>query len=188
MNTNNFLLELGTEELPPKLLQNLSRSLGLNLTEKIEEHNLSHSSVELFSTPRRIAVVIRDLQTQQDDQVIERKGPSVDAPIAAIDGFAKSCGTIKENLVKKELGKKDYYFFSIKQKGKKTAHLLESIVETSINKIPIARPMRWGDSEYSFVRPVHWLVMMLGKDIVPATIMGLDSSNVSRGLRYSNSK
>jgi glycyl-tRNA synthetase beta chain len=188
MNTNNFLLELGTEELPPKLLQNLSCSLGLNLTEKIEEHNLSHSSVELFSTPRRIAVVIRDLQTQQDDQVIERKGPSVDAPIAAIDGFAKSCGTIKENLVKKELGKKDYYFFSIKQKGKKTAHLLESIVETSINKIPIARPMRWGDSEYSFVRPVHWLVMMLGKDIVPATIMGLDSSNVSRGLRYSNSK
>jgi glycyl-tRNA synthetase beta chain len=184
MNTDNFLLELGTEELPPKLLQKLSNTLGTNLADQLTEHNLSYSKLELFSTPRRLAVLVRDLQLQQKDQVIERKGPSVVAPSNAIDGFVKSCGTSKENLDKKTFGKTDYYVFTKEQKGIKAIDLLENIVDTSIRKIPIARPMRWGDLDFSFVRPVHWLIMLLGTEIVPATIMGLKSGRVSRGLRF----
>jgi glycyl-tRNA synthetase beta chain len=184
MNTENFLLELGTEELPPKLLSNLSSSLGDNIAYQLDELKLSYLRIDLFSTPRRLAVLVRDLQLQQLDQMIERKGPSVNAPDKAIDGFAKSCGTSKDKLKQKAFGNSDYYYFTKNQKGLNTIDLLENIVDASIKKIPIARPMRWGSLEYSFVRPVHWLVMLLGSDIVPANIMGLIASNKTKGLRF----
>jgi len=188
MNTDNFLLELGTEELPPKLLQSLSATLGDNLSEQLNDLNLDYSGVHLFSTPRRLGVLISDLQLQQSEQIIERKGPSISAPDIAIDGFAKSCGTDRKSLQQKTFGSSDYYFFTKKQKGLRATDLLENIVHTAIKKIPIARPMRWGDSDFTFVRPIHWLVMMLGKKIVPANIMGLVSGNVSRGLRFAKNR
>lgn len=184
MNTENFLLELGTEELPPKLLQKLSSSLGDNIALQLDALKLSYLKVDIFSTPRRLAVVVRDLQLQQEEQLIERKGPSISAPDKAIEGFAKSCGTSKDKLKQKPFGSSNYYFFTKKQKGLNTIELLENIVDISIKKIPIARPMRWGDLDYSFARPVHWLVMLLGKQIVPAKIMGLVASNKTMGLRF----
>lgn len=184
MNTQDFLLELGTEELPPKLLKQLSIALSSNLTKQLEVLNLSFNKVTSFATPRRLAVLVSDLQVQQSDQAIERKGPSVSAPEQALEGFAKSCGVAKDALEKKALGDVDYYFFTQQKKGKKTQDLLPEVVDSAIKKIPITRTMRWGDLDFSFVRPVHWLVMMLGSGTVQANIMGLDSGNKTRGMRF----
>jgi len=184
MNTQDFLLELGTEELPPKLLKQLSSALTNNVVTQLIELNLSYAKVESFATPRRLAVLVRDLQLQQEDQIIERKGPSVNAPEQAVEGFAKSCGVSGADLEKKAFGKADYYFFTKEQKGLKTQDLLQGIVDTAIKKIPITRAMRWGDLDFNFVRPTHWLIMMLGGDVVEATVMGLSSGNTTRGLRF----
>jgi len=184
MNTQDFLLELGTEELPPKLLQKISNALTTNLTDQLSELKLSFGKVESFATPRRLAVLVRDLQLQQDDQTVERKGPALSAPDQAVEGFAKSCGVSKQDLSHKAFGKADYYFFTKEQKGLKTTDLLEDVVDTAIKKIPIAKPMRWGNLDFTFVRPTHWLVMMLGSEIVPATVMGLSAGNTTKGLRF----
>ncbi len=184
MNTQDFLLELGTEELPPKLLKQLSNSLSGNLSKQLESLNLSFNKVVAFATPRRLAVLVSDLQLQQEDQMIERKGPAVGAPEQALAGFAKSCGVTKDALEKKPLAGVDYYFFTQEKKGKKAQDLLPEVVDSAIKKIPITRAMRWGDLDFSFVRPVHWLVMLLGSETVKATIMGLDSGNSTRGMRF----
>ena len=188
MNTNDFLLELGTEELPPKLLPKLSASLKDNMASELAAQKLDFSAIEAFATPRRLALLVKDLQSEQADQVVERKGPAVGAPEQAVAGFAKSCGVEADALETRTLGKADYYFFSSEQQGAKTVELLEAIVDKAIKQIPIAKPMRWGDLDYAFVRPVHWLVMLLDGDIVPATIMGLTAGNSTRGLRFTGEK
>lgn len=184
MNTQDFLLELGCEELPPKGLQQLSNALTQYLTAELDKLRLSYSSVESFATPRRLAVLVSHIQLQQNDQTIERKGPSISAPDQAIEGFAKSCGVAKNALAQKAFGKTQYYFFTKQQKGLKTIDLLESVVAAAIQNIPIAKPMRWSDLDAYFVRPTHWLIMLLGSDIVPASMMGLTSGNTTRGLRF----
>ena len=186
MRTHDFLLELGTEELPPKLLLKLSKSLKDNISEELTKLNISFTSITPFSTPRRLAVVIANLQGVQKDQVIEKKGPTTESPEMAIKGFAKSCGVELDQLEKRHLGDKEYFFFSKKEIGHEVSSLLPKIVESSIKNIPVTRAMRWGDSDYSFVRPVHWLVMMLDKEIIPANIFGLESGNITRGLRFQN--
>ena len=188
MKTQDFLLELGTEELPPKLLPKLSQALTANLVKALSELKLNHAEVESFATPRRLAVLVRDLQCQQEDQIIERKGPSVSAPEQAVEGFAKSCGVLSSELDKKPFGKSDYYFFSKEQKGLETKDLLAQVVDTAIKNIPIAKPMRWGNSEQQFVRPTHWLVMLLGAEVIQAQIMGLSAGNATRGLRFTGPK
>ncbi len=188
MNTNDFLLELGSEELPPKLLPKLSASLKDNMASELAAHKLDFSAIEAFATPRRLALLVKDLQSEQADQVVERKGPAVGAPEQAVAGFAKSCGVEADALETRTLGKADYYFFSSEQQGAKTTDLLEAIVDKAIKQIPIAKPMRWGDLDDTFVRPVHWLVMLLDGDIVPATVMGLTAGNSTRGLRFTGEK
>ena len=184
MKSHDFLLELGTEELPPKLLVSLSNSFRDNFNQELDKINISFNSIKAFATPRRLAISISKLQSKQQNQVIDKKGPSTQSPETAINGFAKSCGVNVSELKKKELGGKEYFFFSIVQPGQNIKDLLPTIIEKSIKDIPITRAMKWGDSEYSFVRPVHWLVLMLDKDIVNANIMGLESGRVSRGLRF----
>ena len=184
MKTHDFLLELGTEELPPKLLLKLSESLKSNIVDELKKINISSSSVVSFATPRRLAVFITELQSKQKDQIIEKKGPSAESPEMAIKGFAKSCGVDLTQLEKKQLGDKEYYFYSKEEAGQNITSLLPKIIESSIKNIPITRAMKWGNSDHSFVRPVHWLVMMLDKEIVPAKIMGLESGRITRGLRF----
>ncbi|CAB9544027.1 Glycyl-tRNA synthetase beta chain (EC [Bathymodiolus brooksi thiotrophic gill symbiont] len=184
MSTQDFLLELGTEELPPKLLKQLSNALSGNLTKQLSELNLSFDRAETFATPRRLAVLVHNLQLQQNNQTIERKGPAVTAPEQAVAGFAKSCGVSKEDLTQKDLNGADYYFFTQEKKGLKTQDLLPEVVDIAIKKIPITRAMRWGNLDFTFVRPVHWLVMLLEGTVVKANIMGLESGNSTRGLRW----
>ena len=187
MKTHDFLLELGTEELPPKLLLKLSNSLRDNFEQELNKLNLDFNNTKAFATPRRLAVTISELQSKQQDQVIEKKGPSTQSPEMAINGFAKSCGVSVDELEKKELAGKEYFFYSKEEPGQSIKDLLPSIIEKSIKDIPITRSMKWGDSDYSFVRPVHWLVVMLDKDVVNANIMGLKSGRESKGLRFQDS-
>jgi glycyl-tRNA synthetase beta chain len=184
MKTHDFLLELGTEELPPKLLKSLSESLKSNIIDELKQINISSDSVIAFATPRRLAIAISKLQSKQKDQVIEKKGPSTESPEMAINGFAKSCGVDLSQLEKKQLGGKEYYFYSKEEAGQNISSLLPKIIEKSIKNIPITRAMKWGNANHSFVRPVHWLVVMLDKEIVTAKIMGLESGRVTRGLRF----
>ena len=184
MKTHDFLLELGTEELPPKLLKNLSNALKDNLVSELKSLDLTMGEVKVFATPRRLAVSIANLQSEQEDQLIERKGPAVGSPDKAIEGFARSNGVDVSALEKRVLGDKEYFFFKSEKAGEKTDALLPNTVETAINNIPITRAMQWGDLDYSFVRPVHWLVMLLDDAVVPAVIMGLESGNATKGLRF----
>ena len=185
MKTHDFLLELGTEELPPKLLLKLSSSLRDNLSQELHKLNISSKTIKAFATPRRLAVSISELQSKQQDQIIEKKGPSTQSPEMAVNGFAKSCGVNVDELEIKELGGKEYFFYTKEEPGQEIRDLLPAIIEKSIKNIPITRAMKWGESDYSFVRPVHWLVVMLDKDIVKANIMGLESGRESKGLRFS---
>ena len=184
MKTHDFLLELGTEELPPKLLLKLSNSLKDNLSKELEKLSIKSDSIKAFATPRRLAISISELQSKQQDQVLEKKGPSTQSPEMAINGFAKSCGVDVSELEKKELGGKEYFYYSKEETGQSVSELLPEAIEKSIKDIPITRAMKWGSSDYSFVRPVHWLVIMLDKDIVPAKIMGLESNRITKGLRF----
>ena len=183
MKTQDFLLELGTEELPPKLLLKLSESLKNNIINELKQLNILTSNVIAYATPRRLAITIAELQSKQQDQIIEKKGPSVESPDKAIEGFAKSCGVDISELKKRSFGNKEYYFYKTQETGKSIQSLLPRVIESSINNIPITRAMKWGNLDYSFVRPVHWLVMMLDNEVVPAHIMGLESGNTTRGLR-----
>ena len=187
MKTHDFLLELGTEELPPKLLLKLSNSLRDNFEQELNKLNLNFNNIKAFATPRRLAITISELQSKQQDQVVEKKGPSTQSPEMAINGFAKSCGVSVDELEKKELAGKEYFFYSKEEPGQSIKDLLPSIIERSIKDIPITRSMKWGDSDYSFVRPVHWLIVMLDKDVVNANIMGLKSGRESKGLRFQDS-
>ena len=184
MKTHDFLLELGTEELPPKLLLKLSNALKENLSSELEKLSIKSDSIKAFATPRRLAISISELQSKQQDQVLEKKGPSTQSPEMAINGFAKSCGVDVSELEKKELGGKEYFYYSKEETGQSVGELLPEAIEKSIKDIPITRAMKWGSSDYSFVRPVHWLVIMLDKDIVPAKIMGLESNRITKGLRF----
>ena len=187
MKTHDFLLELGTEELPPKLLLKLSNSLKDNLSKELEKLSIKSDSIKAFATPRRLAISISELQSKQQDQVLEKKGPSTQSPEMAINGFAKSCGVDVSELEKKELGGKEYFYYSKEETGQSVGKLLPEAIEKSIKDIPITRAMKWGSSDYSFVRPVHWLVVMLDKDIVSAKIMGLESNRITKGLRFQDS-
>ena len=186
MEKHDFILELGAEELPPKLLRKLSNSLRDNLVTELENLGLEMGKVDCFATPRRLAVFIKQLQSKQKSQLIEKKGPAIGSPDKAVEGFAKSCGIDKINLEKQHFEGKEYYFYKTTKKGDKVIDLLPIVVKSAIKNIPITRAMQWGDSDYSFVRPVHWLVMMLDEKIIPTRIMGLSSGNKSRGLRFSN--
>ena len=184
MKTHDFLLELGTEELPPKLLLKLSNALKDNLSSELEKLSIKSDSIKAFATPRRLAISISELQSKQQDQVLEKKGPSTQSPEMAINGFAKSCGVDVSELEKKELGGKEYFYYSKEETGQSVSELLPEAIEKSIKDIPITRAMKWGSSDYSFVRPVHWLVILLDKNIVPAKIMGLESNRITKGLRF----
>ena len=187
MKTHDFLLELGTEELPPKLLLKLSNSLKDNLSKELKKLSIESDSIKAYATPRRLAISISKLQNKQQDQVVEKKGPSTQSPEMAINGFAKSCGVDVSKLEKKELGGKEYFFYSKEEAGQSVSELLPEAIEKSIKDIPITRAMKWGSSDYFFVRPVHWLVVMLDKDIVPVKIMGLESNRMTKGLRFKDS-
>ncbi|WP_420554721.1 glycine--tRNA ligase subunit beta [Neptuniibacter marinus] len=184
MSHQDFLVELGTEELPPKALKTLSNAFTQGITSGLKEAGVGFGDVKSYASPRRLAVLISALDEKQADRDIERRGPSVKAPEKAVEGFARSCGVSADQLETISTDKGDYFNFRNTEEGKATALLLPTLVENSLNKLPIPKRMRWGSSRVEFVRPVHWLVMLLGDDVIDCEILGLKSGRKTRGHRF----
>lgn len=191
MSKQDFLVELGTEELPPKALLKLSRAFQSGVVEGLKKESLAHGEVKSFATPRRLAILVSALDTKQADRLTEKFGPAVKAafdaegnPTRAADGFAKSCGVTVADLGRADKDGVEKLSYSSTLPGKSTNELLPAIVDAALAKLPIPKRMRWGASRDEFVRPVHWLVMLFGEDIVPSTIMGVESGADSFGHRF----
>ena len=187
----DFLVELGTEELPPKALPKLAQSFHDHLVEKLTENELSFTDSEWFATPRRLALRITDLQTKQEDKHQEKLGPAVAAAFnedgsakPAALGFARSCGVDISELEKVDTPKGERLAYRALVAGTQTENLLPDLVEQALAKLPIPKAMRWGDNNYDFIRPVHGLVMLLGDSVIDANLFGCQSSNKSFGHRF----
>jgi len=187
----DFLVEIGTEELPPKALRKLMQAFASNLGKQLDEHRLVHGPISEFATPRRIAALVSDLALAQESREVDAKGPPVsiafndagEAKPPAI-AFAKKCGVDVGELERTKTDKGEWLSYRSVEKGLPAAELLPGIIEQTLKALPIPRRMRWGSSELEFVRPVHWIVMLHGKDIVPADIMGLAAGDLTRGHRF----
>ncbi len=191
MNRRDFLVELGTEELPPKALSKLSAAFTKGIVEALKAAGLSHSAVHSYASPRRLALVVEALQEAQADTQIERRGPAVQAaydndglPTKALQGFARSCGIEVEALETLETAKGSWLVYRAEEKGKPAQELIPAIVQQSLDKLPIPKRMRWGDLTAEFVRPVHWLVLLFGDEIIDAEILAVQSGRETRGHRF----
>jgi glycyl-tRNA synthetase beta chain len=187
----HLLFELGTEELPPKALKQLSASLTESFVDGLEQANLNHAEIESFATPRRLALLVRDCAVRQPDRETERRGPAVKAafdeagnPTKAAEGFARSCKTTVDQLQRLQTDKGEWLTYRIHETGKPAADLLPEIATQALNKLPIPKRMRWGDSEAQFVRPVHWLVFIHGEQVVPCEILDAKADRITYGHRF----
>ena len=195
MNTRDLLIEIGTEELPPKALANLSAALELSLTEQLRALQLSFGTVQRFASPRRLAVLVEALDEAQQDQEKTRLGPAVQAafddtgaPTPAALGFAKSCGVDVDQLSRIEKDGAEKLSFSINEKGRTTQALVPTLIETALNRLPIPKRMRWGASRIEFVRPLHWAVVLFGEETIETDILGVRSGHCTRGHRFHNNQ
>ena len=187
----DFLVELGTEELPPKALRNLMTAFADALAEGLTQGRLSHGSVAGYASPRRLAAVVSDLAFTQDERETRQKGPPVSIAIDE-DGkptktglaFARKCGVEFGTLDRIETAKGEWVSYSAVETGQTAEALLPDIVSHALNALPIPRRMRWGNRDVEFVRPVHWLLMLHGRNTVPGSVLGLQSGNVSHGHRF----
>ncbi|WP_107860596.1 glycine--tRNA ligase subunit beta [Neisseria weaveri] len=193
--TQTLLIELLTEELPPKALNNLGNSLAASIVEGLEKEQLIEGTAEYtaYASPRRLAVQVKNVKAAQADRLVVKKGPSVAAgmkdgvPTKALEGFARSCGTDIASLKIDNDGKQDVYAYEFTQEGQPLAALISDILAQAVKKLPIPKVMRWGSSTHTFVRPVHGLVVMHGADTVPASVLGLDSRSHTLGHRFLSS-
>jgi glycyl-tRNA synthetase beta chain len=191
MSHRDFLVEIGTEELPPKSLLALAAAFADGIAKGLTDAGLAHRTVERFATPRRLAVRVRRLAERQPDRAIERRGPPLKAafdaqgaPTQAALAFAKSCGIEVAALDRLETPKGAWLVHRGTEAGASTASLLPGIVQASLDALPIARRMRWGAGEAQFVRPVHWVLMLFGKEMLPGAVLGVAASDVSFGHRF----
>lgn len=191
MSVQDFFVEIGTEELPPKALKTLATAFADNITEELAKQNLSHGDVHWYAAPRRLAVRVNQLALQQQDKVVEKRGPALasafDAdgkPTKAAAAWAASNGITAEQAERLETDKGAWLIHKALIKGESTASLLPAVVSNALAKLPIAKPMRWGNSTAEFIRPVHTVTLLLGDEVVPATILGKEAGRVSYGHRF----
>jgi glycyl-tRNA synthetase beta chain len=191
MDSKDFLFELGTEELPPKSLHTLSQALGREIEAGLQKAALQYDGVTLYATPRRLAVWVHNLQLQQADQATLRRGPAERAafdadgnPTKALVGFARSCGVAVEELERIDTPKGVWMGITVTQQGVSAKALLPELLQGALDRLPIPKRMRWGASDVEFLRPVHWVVALLGEEVVPATLYNIESGSQSRGHRF----
>ncbi|MCU7839861.1 MAG: glycine--tRNA ligase subunit beta [Candidatus Thiodiazotropha sp. (ex Troendleina suluensis)] len=187
----HLLFELGTEELPPKALKRLSNSLTETFVAGLAQANLNHGAVESFATPRRLALLVHDCATRQPDRENERRGPAIQAafdeagnPTKAAEGFARSCKTTVDQLQRQKTDKGEWLTYRTHETGLPAADLLPDIATQALNKLPIPKRMRWGDSDAQFVRPVHWLVFIHGEQVVPCQLLDASADRLTYGHRF----
>ena len=189
----SLLIELGTEELPPKALDELSAAFLRGICDGLARRGIDAGLdlAQAYASPRRLAAYIPAVAVTQPEQALERRGPALAAaldaagqPSKALLGFAQSCGVGVEQLEKLETDKGSWFVWRTIKPGQPVAALLPEIIDEALKTLPIPRPMRWADHDYSFVRPAHWLVILHGANIVDGNVLGLSSGRKSRGHRF----
>ncbi|MEQ6917883.1 glycine--tRNA ligase subunit beta [Halomonas aquatica] len=190
MAANTLLVELGVEELPPGAIDELSDALAEGVRRGLTEADIDAGEVFAYASPRRLAVQVHDLDDKQPDRDIERRGPALAAafkdgqPTKAAEGFARSCGVTVDQLIHLETDKGTWLGYREQQQGEATTSLLPAIVQKAIDALPVPKNMRWGASRVEFSRPVHWLVMLYGNQVVKASALGLEAGRTTRGHRF----
>ncbi|HHJ20442.1 MAG TPA: glycine--tRNA ligase subunit beta, partial [Gammaproteobacteria bacterium] len=191
IDSKDFLVEIGTEELPPKALPTLIKSFAQEIQRGLDSAELSFAEVHEYAAPRRLAVWVEGVATRQADKQIERRGPAVAAafdaegnPSKAAQGFARSCGVEVDQLARMETAKGSWLCFRAEQKGASATDLLPEIVSNALAKLPIPKRMRWGSRDTEFVRPVHWVILLQDNQVIPAQVMGITADNKTRGHRF----
>ena len=195
MTTQNFLVEIGTEELPPKALKTLATSFADNVEVELNQAGLTFDKIEWFAAPRRLAVKVLNLATQQPSKEIEKRGPAVSAafdregkPTKAAEGWARGCGITVEQAERIATDKGEWLVHRAKIEGQPTKNLLNGIVANALAKLPIPKPMRWADKTVQFIRPVHTVTMLLGDELIEGEILGVASARTIRGHRFLGEK
>lgn len=188
---SDFLVEIHTEELPPKALHNLGKAFLQEMEERIRKSELDFAKTSYFATPRRLAVYVKNLASKQKDSEVEKKGPSIEAAFdkdgkatQACIGFARSCGVTPEELIKINNNAGTFVGFKQNVIGKTVQELLPTIVQQSLAALPIPKRMRWGSGTVEFVRPVHSVIMLYGDKIIDAEILGCKTGRKTRGHRF----
>lgn len=191
MTQNYFLFEILTEELPPKALPQLEQAFAEQVIDGIKNAELEFSHYQSFATPRRLAILIADLNWQQPTRKIERRGPALQAafdqngqPTKAALGFAESCAVAFDQLKTVKTDKGEWLYHQAEEPGKTVAELLPNIVQQALNKLPIPKLMHWGNGEFNFIRPAHNIVMMYNEKIIPSQFFGLSAQNFTFGHRF----
>lgn len=191
MATNNLLLELGTEELPPKALRKLAQALNDNFAALLKKEGLAYESISWYATPRRLALIVKALADKQEDKVLEIKGPAVKAafnadgtPTKAAEGWARSHGITVAEAQTLKTDKGEWLYIKTEKKGTEAVALIPDMFKQSLASLPIPKLMHWGDKHDEFVRPVHTLCMLYGSELIPGSVLGVESSKTIRGHRF----
>lgn len=189
--SNDLLVEIHTEELPPKSLLKLAEHFRQQINDRLAKLDFTFAETSFFVTPRRLAVYVKDLAETQPDQLIEKRGPARAAafdaagnPSQACMGFANSCGVTPSELITIQTKQGEWVGYRQKVTGKSAAEVLPKVIEESIAALPIAKRMRWGDNEVQFVRPVHSVILLYGDQVIPAIILGCQTGRVTQGHRF----
>lgn len=187
MQAQDFLVELGTEELPPKALKKLAEAFLAGVEGGLKDAGLGYAKARYYAAPRRLAVLVDALATQQPDRTTQLDGPPLQAafdadgnPTKAAEGFARKCGVSLAEI--DQSGPKLRFVQNIP--GQPATDLLPGIVDAALAALPIPKRMRWGARKTEFVRPTQWLVMLLGEQVVPCEILSQQAGNLSRGHRF----
>jgi glycyl-tRNA synthetase beta chain len=190
----DFLVEIGTEELPPKALRSLMEAFASSLEAAVDDARLGHGAVRPYASPRRLAVMIENLELAQEDRKSTQKGPPVKVafdddgnPTPAATAFAKKCGVEVDALEREKTDKGEWLVSEVVNKGRRADEVMPELIENALAGLPIPRRMRWGAGEAEFVRPVHWVVLLHGDATIPASIMGITAGNETRGHRFHTS-
>lgn len=191
MSIENLLVEIGTEELPPKALRNLAESFAENTRQELESLELSHEGVSWYASPRRLGIQVKALQTQQADKVVEKRGPAIQAAFDADGnatkaalGWARGCGIDINDAERLETDKGTWLLHKAKVEGQQTLALLSDVINKALAKLPIPKPMRWGANKTQFIRPVHTVAALLGSQQVEGEVLGKAISNELQGHRF----
>ncbi len=191
MTTENLLIEIGTEELPPKSLRTLAESFLANFTEGLAKAELSFGEATWYAAPRRLALSIKDVATAQQDKIVEKRGPAVagafdaDAnPTKAALGWARGNGIEVADAQRLKTDKGEWLLHKAKVEGKAASTLIADMTRKALDKLPIPKPMRWGSNSTQFIRPVHTVTMLLGSELIAGTVLGIDSARTVRGHRF----
>lgn len=191
----NFLVEIHTEELPPKSLSRLAKSFLQEIKDRLQKAQLEFKEAEFYATPRRLAVFVKALAEEQPETIVERRGPAIEAafdsagnPTPACQGFARSCNVTPAELTRIKTKQGEWVGLQQKVAGKSVKELLPVIAQEALNALPIAKRMRWGSGTVEFVRPVHSVIMLYGNDIIDAEILGVRTGRETRGHRFHSKK